>query len=74
MKIFPRQRIYSIRCTENEVGPNQIGELVVRGANVMQGYWNAPDETAKRFRPGHYRADAVLYSGDLFRRDNDGFL
>jgi acyl-coenzyme A synthetase/AMP-(fatty) acid ligase len=40
----------------------------------MQGYWNAPEETARRFRPGRYRGDAMLYTGDLFKKDEDGFL
>jgi len=48
--------------------------LVIRGSNVMQGYWNAPEETAKRYRPGRYRGEVLLYSGDLFRRDEEGYL
>ena len=40
----------------------------------MQGYWNAPAETVQRFRPGRYRGDAMLYTGDLFKKDKDGFL
>jgi acyl-CoA synthetase (AMP-forming)/AMP-acid ligase II len=36
--------------TDTEGGPNQITKLVVRGANILQGYWNAPEEKAKRFR------------------------
>src|SRR3974390_3015646 len=35
-----------------ELGPNQTGELCVRGGNVMQGYWNQPAETAKVMRDG----------------------
>ena len=57
-----------------EVRPGQVGELVVRGANVMQGYWNSPEETAQQFRPGTYRAEAMLHTGDLFRRDEEGYL
>ena len=57
-----------------EVGPNEIGELVVRGSNVMQGYWNDPEETNRKFRPGRYRAEALLYTGDLFKKDGEGFL
>ena len=56
------------------LGPNQVGELVVRGSNVNQGYWALPEETAKQFRPGRYRAEILLYTGDLFRRDEEGFL
>ena len=63
---------------ENEagdrLGPGEIGELVVRGSHVMQGYWNAPEETAKRYRPGRYPAERLLYTGDLFKMDEDGFL
>lgn len=58
----------------HEIGPDEVGELVIRGSNVMQGYWNAPEETARTFRPGRYRGEALLYSGDLFRRDEEGFL
>lgn len=56
------------------LGPGQIGELVVRGPNVMQGYWNDPAETAKRLRPGKYPWEKVLLTGDLFRMDEDGYL
>jgi len=57
-----------------ELEGGQIGELVVRGSNVMQGYWNDPAETAKTFRPGRYRGETLLYTGDLFRKDRDGYL
>jgi long-chain acyl-CoA synthetase len=50
------------------------GELVVRGANVMQGYWRAPEETARALRPGTLPGEMVLYSGDIFRIDEDGFM
>ena len=57
-----------------EAAAGQAGELVIRGANVMQGYWNAPELTARTFRPGRYPEDRLLYSGDLFKMDADGFL
>lgn len=57
-----------------EVAPGQIGELIIRGANVMQGYWNNPEITARVFQPGPYPASRWLHSGDRFRRDKDGFL
>lgn len=55
------------------LGPNQVGELVIRGPHVMQGYWEKPEATAQRYRttPG---GDRVCYSGDLFRMDNEGFM
>lgn len=45
------------------------GELVVRGAHVMAGYWEKPEETARVFLPGR-----AVRSGDLFRRDAEGFF
>lgn len=50
------------------------GQLVVRGANVMQGYWNDQAETALALRPGPLPGERVLYTGDLFRVDDDGYL
>ncbi len=46
---------------------NKIGELCVRGGNVMQGYWNLPQETAKVLRHGW------LLTGDIGYRDAEGF-
>ena len=71
---MPNCEVFVVDEEGREVGPNQVGELVIRGANVMQGYWRSPEETARRFRPGNYRGDVLLYSGDLFRRDEEGFL
>ncbi|HWX18577.1 MAG TPA: AMP-binding protein [Candidatus Binatia bacterium] len=56
------------------LGQGEIGELIVRGRNVMRGYWNAPDLTAKRFRPGPLPGERVCCSGDLFRIDEEGFF
>lgn len=46
----------------------KIGELVIRGPQVMQGYWNRPDETASVLRNGW------LYTGDIAYMDEDGFF
>jgi acyl-CoA synthetase (AMP-forming)/AMP-acid ligase II len=53
---------------------NAVGELVVRGSNIMIGYWNEPDETKKVLKPGRYPGEYLLYTGDLFRIDKEGFL
>jgi acyl-CoA synthetase (AMP-forming)/AMP-acid ligase II len=45
-----------------------VGELLVRGPNVVQGYWNKPSETAVAF------TDGWLHTGDLARVDADGLL
>src|SRR5207245_2301817 len=57
-----------------KLGPNQVGELVVRGRHVMRGYWQAPEATAERFRPGPLPGERVCYTGDLFRMDEEGYL
>ncbi|MFZ7096190.1 class I adenylate-forming enzyme family protein [Luteimonas dalianensis] len=51
-----------------------VGELVVRGGHVMQGYWRNPEATAQALRPGRYPWEKVLHTGDLFRMDAEGFL
>jgi GTP-binding protein LepA len=57
-----------------ELGPGEIGELVVRGRHVMRGYWEAPQATAQRYRPGPIPGERLCYTGDLFRTDEDCFL
>ena len=49
------------------LGDTETGEICVRGANVMQGYWNLPEETKKSFRNGW------LLTGDVGHRDSDGY-
>jgi acyl-coenzyme A synthetase/AMP-(fatty) acid ligase len=56
------------------VGPNQVGQLVVRGATVMTGYWEKPEATAKKLRPGPLPDEKVLYTGDYCRFDDEGYL
>lgn len=51
-----------------ELPAGEVGELCVRGPNVILGYWNRPEETAQTF------ADGWLHTGDLARIDEDGFV
>jgi acyl-CoA synthetase (AMP-forming)/AMP-acid ligase II len=51
-----------------DVEPGQIGEVIVRGAHIMKGYWNRPEATAETIR------DGWLYTGDLACVDKDGFV
>ncbi|HEX5116510.1 MAG TPA: AMP-binding protein [Pseudonocardiaceae bacterium] len=53
--------------------PGVPGELVVRGPNVMAGYWNAPELTAARYRTGKH-GQPVLHTGDRCLIDDDGYL
>jgi amino acid adenylation domain-containing protein len=71
---IPNEEVFIVGEEGKEVGPHEVGELVVRGANVMQGYWNDPGETARVFRQGSRPGERLLYTGDLFRRDEEGFL
>jgi amino acid adenylation domain-containing protein len=74
-KAMPNTETYLVDETGRVITtPWTPGELVVRGANVMKGYWNLPEETAKRLRPGVYPAESVLHTGDIFQMDEDGFL
>ncbi|MGH2844020.1 MAG: long-chain-fatty-acid--CoA ligase [Solirubrobacteraceae bacterium] len=50
-----------------EVEVGEVGEIVIRGHNVMKGYWGRPDATAAAIRNGWF------YSGDLGRVDADGY-
>jgi acyl-coenzyme A synthetase/AMP-(fatty) acid ligase len=56
------------------LGPDETGELVVRGPHVMRGYWNAPEQSRQRFRPGPIQGERLCYSGDLFRTDDEGYF
>ena len=56
------------------LGPGATGELVVRGRHVMRGYWEAPEATAARYRPGALPGERVCHSGDLFRTDPEGYF
>lgn len=58
----------------NDVPPGQVGELIVRGPNVMQGYWKDPELTARVYRTDPQTGQRWLYSGDLFRADEEGYL
>jgi long-chain acyl-CoA synthetase len=51
-----------------ELGPNEVGELAVRGALVSKGYYRLPEETARVYREGWF------YTGDLGFCDSEGFL
>ncbi|WP_428268623.1 class I adenylate-forming enzyme family protein [Haliangium sp.] len=56
------------------LGPDQVGELVVRGSTVMRGYWEKPEATAKKLRPGPLPHEVVLHTGDYCKLDQDGYL
>ena len=60
--------------SDGRLASRGTGELVVRGANVMQGYWRAPEETARALKPGLFPGEYVLHTGDIFTIDDDGYM
>ena len=71
---MPNEEVYVVDEQGQRAGAGVIGELVVRGSNVMRGYWEDPAETAKRLRPGRHPWEQLLYTGDLFKTDSEGYL
>lgn len=70
---LPGTEIYVVDEDGNRLPAGDVGELVVRGPNVMSGYWRAPELTARRFRQDEFGA-RLLHTGDLCRVDPDGHL
>lgn len=64
----PSTEIKLIGEDGNEVGPGEPGELCVRGPQIMKGYWNRPEETAKTI------SDGWLLTGDMACVDEDGYF
>ena len=70
---MPNEEVWLVDDAGNRLPNGSTGELVIRGSNVMRGYWEKPAETAKRLKPGPNVGEMVLYSGDLFRTDEEGW-
>ncbi len=65
---LPGIEVKVIDVEESELPPNEVGELIVRGPNVMKGYYNMPYETAEAIKGGW------LFTGDLAKIDKDGYI
>jgi long-chain acyl-CoA synthetase len=63
-----KQKIVDIENGQTELGVGEVGELIVQGPQVMQGYWKAPEATAEALR------DGWLYTGDIGWMDEDGYV
>jgi long-chain acyl-CoA synthetase len=57
-----------VDADDNEVPDGEVGEIAIRGPNVMKEYWHRPDATAEVMRGGWF------HTGDMATRDDDGFL
>jgi amino acid adenylation domain-containing protein len=71
---IPNTEAFVIDANGERAAPGVVGELVVRGAHVMKGYWEDPEATSRVLRPGPHPWEKLLYTGDLFRADEDGYL
>jgi long-chain acyl-CoA synthetase len=61
-------KIVDLETGEKELTVGEVGELIIRGPQVMKGYWNMPEETANTLRNGW------LYTGDIARMDEEGYF
>jgi long-chain acyl-CoA synthetase len=61
-------KVVDIETGQHEVAVGQVGELAVRGPQVMRGYWNQPKESEDVLR------DGWLFTGDMTRMDEDGYF
>jgi len=71
---MPNEEVWLVDDEGRRLPNGSTGELVIRGSNVMRGYWEKPEETARRLKPGPNPGEMLLYSGDLFRTDAEGWL
>lgn len=71
---IPGTRVEIVDDEGRALPHGRVGELIVHGPHVMLGYWERPEETARRFRRDPRSGERVLYTGDLFRADSDGYL
>lgn len=70
---LPNSEVYLVDEQGGSVPVGEAGEMVIRGPNVMQGYWNNPEASADVLRTGHNPWEKVLHTGDLLRMDADGY-
>jgi long-chain acyl-CoA synthetase len=61
-------KVVDLETGEQDLPPGEEGELCIRGPQVMKGYWNRPEETARSLR------NSWLYTGDIARMDEEGYF
>ncbi len=84
-KPIPDVELYVINEEGRECAPREVGELIHRGGYVYRGFWNAPEETAQRFKSidilkdvvnleGQLTDEIVVASGDYVYKDEEGYF
>ena len=71
---IPNTELWIVDEGGNKLGPHQVGQLVIRGATVMKGYWEKPEATAEKLKPGPLPGEQVLWTGDYCKLDDEGYL
>jgi amino acid adenylation domain-containing protein len=71
---IPGTEAYVVNEGGERAQPGEVGELVIRGAHVMKGYWADEAATNRALKQGPFPWEKVLHTGDLFRTDEEGFL
>ncbi len=71
---IPNTEMWLVDENDQRLPPGHVGQLVIRGSTVMRGYWEKPEATAKKLRPGPLPGELVLYTGDYCRLDDEGYL
>ncbi|MCH8196068.1 MAG: AMP-binding protein, partial [Chloroflexi bacterium] len=62
------EKVVDLDAGKRELPRGEVGELIVRGPQVMQGYWNNPEATAETIR------DGWLHTGDMATMDEEGYV
>lgn len=65
---YSETEVRVVNDANQDVKPGEVGEIIVRGADVMRGYWNAPELTAEAIVDGYYR------TGDLAMVDDENYI
>lgn len=84
-KAIPDVELYVINEEGNECAPREVGELIHRGGYIYRGYWNAPEQSAQRFKSvqilkniinieGQLTDELVVATGDFVYKDEEGYL
>jgi amino acid adenylation domain-containing protein len=71
---IPNTELWVVDAAGRRQRRDAEGELVIRGATVMKGYWNSPERTAERLKPGPFPGEYVFHTGDICRLDAEGFV